>query len=378
CVSYLEEIEDVARKCYSEPIDLRKDEFVKMMFIDGMFMIELFRRHEFDADKIKQDDPFLGNISNLPSLVRDLILLENQLPMVVLDGLFNLLALKEELKGVPINILALRFFNHLMPRDKKVTQTLFSDYQGKHLLDLFSKTFHRLLPKKMKYLCESIPSVTELKRVGVKFVAGSSNGSFLDIKFKNGIMEIPPIKIEDQTDALFRNCIAFEQYCDGNLTYMTSYAHFMDSLINSGEDVRVLCKQGILKHSLDHDEDVATLFNKLCCEVTVANFYYSELCDLVNNYYNTRWHAWKATLKRDYFNSPWEIISLVGAIILIIFTLTATVFSILSFTIHKSSAIILIILTLTATVFAILSFTIHKSSNSVRIRASNLKLIGNK
>ncbi|KAI3879217.1 hypothetical protein MKW98_028784 [Papaver atlanticum] len=260
--------------------------------------------------------------------------------MVVLNCLFNVPALKEELNGVSINILSLKFFDPLMPRGKEVIQSNFSGSEGKHLLDLLGKTFHdfpqapKNKPKKNSW--KFIPSVTELKRAGVKFVKSSTNGSFLDIKFKDGVMEIPPIIVQDQTDTLLRNLIASERCCDGHVTYMTSYAFFMDSLINTGEDVVVLRKEGIMKNYLGDDEDVADLFNNLGCEVTLANFYYSELCDQVNTYYKTRWHVWRATLKRDYFHSPWAIVSFVGAIILLFLTLTSTLFAILSFTVHKS------------------------------------------
>ncbi|XP_026416333.1 UPF0481 protein At3g47200-like [Papaver somniferum] len=339
CVAYMGRIEDEARKCYSEPIELTSEEFVEMMVIDGLFMIELFRKSAGEV-KIERDDPIFGNIWGLSSLVRDLVLLENQLPMVVLNCLFNVPALKEELHGVSISILSLKFFDPLMPRGKEVIQTSFSGSEGKHLLDLLGKTFHDLpqapknKPKKSSW--KFIPSVTELKRAGVKFAKSSTTGSFLDIKFRDGVMEIPSIIVQDQTDTLLRNLIASEQCCDGHVTYMTSYAFFMDSLINTGEDVGVLRKEGIMTNYLGDDEDVAALFNKLCCEVTLANFYYSELCDQVNTYYKTRWHVWRATLKRDYFHSPWAIVSFVGALILVFLTLTSTLFAILSFTIHKS------------------------------------------
>ncbi|MCL7051194.1 hypothetical protein MKW94_021003 [Papaver nudicaule] len=339
CVAYMGRIEDEARKCYSEPIVLDSDEFVEMMVIDGLFIIELFRKSAGDV-KIERDDPIFNNIWGLSSLVRDLVLLENQLPMVVLNCLFDVPALKDELHGVSISSLCLKFFDPLMPRGKEVIQTSFSGCDGKHLLDLLGKTFHDLPQLKggkvKKNSWKFIPSVTELKRAGVKFVKGSTYGSFLDIKFKDGVMEIPPVIVQDQTDTLLRNFIASEQCCDGHVTYMTSYAFFMDSLINSGDDVGVLRKEGIITNYLGDDEDVANLFNKLCCEVTLANFYYSELCEQVNTYYKTRWHVWRATLKRDYFNSPWAIVSFVGAIILLVLTLTSTLFAILSFTIHKS------------------------------------------
>ncbi|MCL7033778.1 hypothetical protein MKW94_020745 [Papaver nudicaule] len=334
CVAYLKEIEEVARKCYSEHINLSSDEFVEMMVIDGLFMIELLRKKADKTVKFEPGDPFFSKTLGLSSLVRDLLLLENQLPMIVLECLLNVPGLKGELKGVPINILVLRFFNPWIPLGKEVIESSFSSHKGKHILDLLSQAFCVLLPKVGNKKIDSgkpIRSVIELKNAGVKFVKSSTSGSFLDIRFKDGIMEIPPIDIEDQSDTLLRNFIAFEQCCDGQITYMTSYAFFIDSLINSGQDVGVLCKQGIITNLLGDDEAVAVLFNKLCCEVTLANFYYSELCDQVNTYYNTRWHVWRATLKRDYFNSPWAILSFMAAVVLLVLTFLATLYAILSY-----------------------------------------------
>ncbi|MCL7042331.1 hypothetical protein MKW94_019681 [Papaver nudicaule] len=333
CVACLENIEAEARKCYSEPISLNKKDFIEMMLIDGLFMIELFTKKASERILIERGDPIFSKIWGSSSIARDLILLENQLPMVVLESLFNVLELnKGEPGDVSLNILALRFLDPLMPRGTSLIESSLSSHQGKHILDLLSKTF---LPPKVgndeEKSWKSIPNVTELKRAGVKFVKSSTNGSFLNIKFKDGVLEIPPVIIQDQTDTLLRNFIASEQCCDGDVTCMASYAFLMDSLIDTAQDVAVLRKQGIIINYLGGDEDVASLFNKLCSEVSVANFYYSKLCDDVNTYYNTRWHGWGAAFRRDYLSSPWKFVSLVGAIILLILTFLATMFAILSY-----------------------------------------------
>ncbi|KAI3992867.1 hypothetical protein MKX01_034217 [Papaver californicum] len=295
CVACIKTIEDEVRKCYSEPIKLSSDEFVELILIDGLFIIELFRKY-MHVGKIGRDDPIFSKSRGLRSVVRDLVLLENQLPMDVLDCLFNVLALKKEFNGVSLNIIALQFSDQLIPRGEKAIHTSFSGCQGKHLLDLLGKTFHNLPPKvgnEKNNSWKSIPSVTELERAGMKFAVGSTDGSFLDIKFKDGVMKIPPVVIRFEYDILLRNLIAYERCCDGDATYyMTSYGFLMDSLINSTQDIGVLRKHGIIKNLERDDEDVAFLFNtKLCSEVPVANFYYSELCEEVNTYCESRRHG---------------------------------------------------------------------------------------
>ncbi|KAI3897013.1 hypothetical protein MKX03_015837 [Papaver bracteatum] len=288
CVAYVKRIEDEVRKCYSEPINLSSDEFVELMVTDGLFMIELFRKYAH-IGKIERHDPIFRDEWGLRSSVKDLVLLENQIPMVVLDCLFKVLALKKELKDVTLNILALKFLDQLMPRGEKVIRTSFSGCGGKHILDLLRKTYFHNLPQvgnEKKNSLNSIHCVTELKRAGVKFAVGSTFSSFLDIKFNDGVMEIPPVAIQyGSYHTLLRNFIAYEQCCDENVSYVTSYAFLMDGLIKTGQDV-----------------------GKLCCEVTIANFYYSELCDKLSSYYETRLHgcgyAWRKL--RDSLERKWS------------------------------------------------------------------------
>ncbi|KAI3897011.1 hypothetical protein MKX03_015835 [Papaver bracteatum] len=242
CIARIKSIEDEVRKCYSEPINLSSDEFVESMVIDGLFMIELFRKYAHIGNKIERGDPIFGKSEDLMDSVFDLVLLENQLPMVVLDCLFNVLALEKELNGVTLNILALRFLDdQLIPRGEKVIHTSFAGFEGKHILDLLCKTYFHNLPEAgnaKKNSCISIPSVTDY--------------------------------------------------------YMTSYRLLMDSLIKSGQDIRLLRKHGIVTSPLT-DEDIAYNFthhlNELCSEVTLTIFYYSELCEKVNSYYETRRNA---------------------------------------------------------------------------------------
>ncbi|MCL7034854.1 hypothetical protein MKW94_005707 [Papaver nudicaule] len=293
CVACVKKNEGEARKCYSEPIMLTSDEFVERMLIDGLFMIELLLRKD---PKDNENDPILGNIWVLPSVLRDLVLLENQLPMVVLNCLFKVLAPRREY----MNSIALQFFRQfeqLMPWGKDGCRMNFSGCEGTHLLDLLGNAFYRLpeAGNKRINLLKSIPSVTELKRAGVKF-ASYTSGSFMNISFfSDGFMRITPLVIYDQTETLLRNLIANEQCCAaaGHVTYMTCYAVLMSNLIKSAQDVRILSKEGILKHHLSDDKVVAALFNKLGSEVNVVNFYFSELCDAVNAYYET--HRWGAT-----------------------------------------------------------------------------------
>ncbi|KAI3897548.1 hypothetical protein MKW92_004914, partial [Papaver armeniacum] len=162
--------------------------------------------------------------------------------------------------------------------------------------------------------------------------------NILDIKFNSdGTFEIPPLIIDDFTERGLRNLVASEQFSKCS-THITSYSILMDRLINSAEDVNLLRNQGILTTQLGSDEQVADMFNQRCaCAHFIRfSFNYYQLSNQVNKYYKKRQHRWKATLKREYFNNPWSIISFIAAVLLILLTIISTMFTTLAWIVPKS------------------------------------------
>ncbi|XXG54320.1 hypothetical protein AAC387_Pa03g2232 [Persea americana] len=93
----MKEIEPRARDCYSGDINMKADEFVEMMLLDGLFIIELFstRGNSFLSLillllNIHEEEPFYTIRAMLCRVGHDMLLLENQLPFFVLERLWNL------------------------------------------------------------------------------------------------------------------------------------------------------------------------------------------------------------------------------------------------------------------------------------------------
>ncbi|KAL0294319.1 UNVERIFIED_CONTAM: hypothetical protein Sangu_2518700 [Sesamum angustifolium] len=87
-------MEERARRCYAEPVDLDGHKFIKMMVLDGCFLIELLRYHSM-KDLRTADDPIFKNERILSQLHHDIMLLENQLPFFVLNQLFNMTKIED-------------------------------------------------------------------------------------------------------------------------------------------------------------------------------------------------------------------------------------------------------------------------------------------
>ncbi|KAF5464934.1 hypothetical protein F2P56_014971 [Juglans regia] len=179
---------------------------------------------------------------------------------------------------------------------------------------------------------KSIPSATELKESGVKFKAAKQCCTFA-INFSNGVLEISPLRIEDETETFLRNLIAFEQYSDPNndSSYVTDYICFIDDLINSPKDVELLRRKGIIENWLGDDEVASTMVNKLGHHVTVSpsKSIYIETSTDLNKHCAKRLNVWMAKLRHIHFNSPWALLSVLAAILLLGLAITQTVFSII-------------------------------------------------
>ncbi|KAK9122726.1 hypothetical protein Sjap_012328 [Stephania japonica] len=334
-------LETRIRESYSEHIELGTDELVEIMVLDGCFVVELFR---IIGGLIagESSDPIFVVPWVFPCLARDLIRLENQIPFFVLEALFDLSnpPRKEQEQSPSLALLALRFFNYMVQRNDEVIEQHHS-LKAKHLLDLLSHSFiaprqpqmESIISSNVKdhSLAQSIPCLSKLRRSGIKFNARNSVESFLDIRFNRGVLEIPTITMDDFMCSFLLNCVAYEQCHKHCSKHMTTYATFMDFLIDTPRDVGFLCDSNIIENYFGTDEELASFFNKMGKEVAFD----IELCYIglprlfgdVNDYYrSSRRVAW-ASFKYTYFNTTWSFISALAAAFLLVLTVLQTYFT---------------------------------------------------
>ncbi|XP_073135809.1 UPF0481 protein At3g47200-like [Henckelia pumila] len=336
-VSAIGEMEQEARKCYAEPIRLDAAQFTEMLVLDGCFIIELVRKFSMVRSEEHENDPIFRRGWMMNSLMHDLILFENQIPFSVLCKLFYLISIPNNHNQLIQQVL--RFFHGIFPGKGCRLSVDKSPNEIKHLLELIHISWRP--PSTMSGTDDSakhrerkwrfINSATELRNANVKF-KNSGKDSLFDIKFDNGNLLVPPLLIEDKTESFFRNLIAYEQYFEDRSNYVTDYVKFLDSLINSLADVEILCHHGIIDNWRGDGKMVSNMFNKLDQFVTYSvpeQFMYSEIFESVNAHCERRRNKWMAKLKQHHLNSPWAIMSIVAALVLLLLTATQTVCSVL-------------------------------------------------
>lgn len=177
-----------------------------------------------------------------------------------------------------------------------------------------------------------ISSARRLKEANVKFDKIPNAKTLFDVMFKEGVMIMAPLTIEDRTESFLRNLIAYEQYFKHNQNnFVTDYVKFLDCIIDSSTDVEILSRRGIIDSWLGDEGKVAEMVNKLGDSVAGPGngFVYAEMFEDVHKHCGERKNKWMANLRRKYLYSPWAIVSVVVGLVLLLLTITQALFTVL-------------------------------------------------
>ncbi|KAI9110450.1 hypothetical protein K1719_018610 [Acacia pycnantha] len=331
-------LEPKVRASYSETINLTKQELVKMTLIDSSFIIELF------SSMWMSEIPNDAKLS-LPSfqtyIFEDLLLFENQLPFFVIEELFNKAFPHDNRDSLPSFLeLTYRNFGHFNRQNLKPN----IDVKIKHFTDLLRLFYlqgkeSQRQPFSLDQIGSHILSYNAnvLKEAGIKLKVGTSK-FLLDLKFSGHVLEIPKIYVGDRTELVFRNMIALEQCLYPHATYIADYALVMDCLIDTHKDVDLLVHKKIVDNiMLGDSHSVASLFNGLVKNVPQSslNSDYFEMNQRLNGYCEDPWNKMKATLRRDYCNTPWRTVASIAGIIILVLTIVQAIISVLQVVLKK-------------------------------------------
>ncbi|KAK9934210.1 hypothetical protein M0R45_021362 [Rubus argutus] len=257
------------------------DIFLQMMILDGCFMLEILRSASHVLDDYAPNDPIFSNHGRLhvvPYIKRDMLMLENQLPMLVLETLVAVEHDKAKDEGFVTKLIV-----------KFLCSCNVAPNMGKcvHVLEVYRKSLlqHGPNPKflghkirSMEREDEIIWSATELNEAGIRFKK-SATTSLNDITFARGVLRLPVIVVDDTTESMFLNLIAFERFHVG-----------------AGNE--------------DPDSSLQVVHKR------------------VYRYCRKPWNEWRANLIHTYFRNPWAIISFIAGVFLFVFTIAQTGYAI--------------------------------------------------
>ncbi|XP_028772794.1 uncharacterized protein LOC114729902 [Neltuma alba] len=266
-VDLAKQSESKVRASYFESINYDKKDHVKLILVDSAFIIQLF---VMKKRRHMKHDGKLSQSQLTEDIFDDLLLLENQLPFFFLEELYDI-AFPHNRRGDLPSFLELTYscFDYLNK------QKLEPDHKIEHFTDLL----------RLFYLPITQPGRDSINEDGSDMLRYSANE-----------LKEAGVKLK--------------------LTQ---------------KDVEVLAHEKIISNWLGDAKEVATLFNGLRKEITHCNFNkeHLDISKRLNEFYEDPWHKRKATLRKDYCNTPWQTVASIAAIILLTLTITQTVCSIL-------------------------------------------------
>ncbi|KAF3321407.1 hypothetical protein FCM35_KLT14660 [Carex littledalei] len=389
CLSEIRLLEQRARLCYNESVPLDSNRFCLIMLLDGCFVLEYF---------LNWYEHRSNSIGHSVFILSDLLLLENQIPFFVVEKLFDISIGRDQREDFtkylayifsqagpavldasvfPDPPAEIQHLIHLgyhcsIPNDPRKPFVFSSesfcssmlntiDYMlstiNNLLLEFYLWVLTRIFRKSISLSLPFpnptwkrlmvIPCATELQNAGIKLRPKSNPDHMLDISFHHNVLEIPRLAITNESKTLLVNLIAFEQSKSDEINAnLSSFALFLDSLVNTPNDVMILHKCGILNNGLGSDEELTDFFNKICEGMVVDedDHFLAELFGEVNKYCKVRWSRQRARWNRhktqfidEYFRSPWTAISLVAAVVVVLLTCVQSFFAVYAYFVPPSS-----------------------------------------
>lgn len=346
---YIEKKENQIRDCYSETSQDDTNEFVRMILVDAVFIMELFLR-KWEAHKFSNSDDLFTRYGVRTSFERDLLLIENQIPFKVLEKLYKLVSSKvhKDQDHSSFLDLARLYFCDYDPyyqlskgeiAEKHKLKTVWE--KPEHFADLvrWLSVPQHLIFDAFSYSF-SVNAATKLKLAGITFQPDFSR-CLLDVRFEKRPtlsplswlpytpksikphLQIPTLRVDNSTKSFFLNLMAFEQCHYPQHPYISSYITLIASLIRTKEDVELLTESGVVHNELSSDEEFLQMIRSLSKQIVASSFCYGHLTKEVRKYYNSAYNHSMATIRLVYFRD-------VSRTTMTIFALVAITFCIIS------------------------------------------------
>nr|CAB3491695.1 unnamed protein product [Digitaria exilis] len=247
-----------------------RERFLEMLVVDGCFLLELMMVAGAGEDEGRSsggggggyapNDPVFsrhGMLYMVPFIRRDMLMLENQLPLLSHDE---------------INRMVLRFVS---PSSRPPPAS--ASELGLHPLAIYHGSLVHGQPYRVSGRrdvpdtggAEIIRPATELHEAGIKFKK-SWTDSLRDVRFfrRGGVLSVPAMSVDDSTEYALLNAMAFERLHAGGVAAgagndVAAYVFFMGKLLDSARDVALLGSMGIVQNAAGSDEAVAKLFERM-------------------------------------------------------------------------------------------------------------------
>uniref|UniRef100_A0ACD5Y3L6 Uncharacterized protein n=1 Tax=Avena sativa TaxID=4498 RepID=A0ACD5Y3L6_AVESA len=298
-----------ARSCYTDGeavgalVHVTGADFAAMMFRDGCFLLQIMLwLLQEDGSGAGRGAPSFTCRFNSMAALRDLFLLENQIPWVVLQTLMD--CRPHVFPDVLCAFIAYmgKFFQLHTDTDLlRGSKTLELDgrYKPPHLLALLHfhqsgglSTSEELQLRGIETLPPVVTSAMDLAEIGVKLTP-SRSAEFRDMALAKGtlfpVLSMPPLFLSELTACWLVNMAAFEATqafplgaATGEYT-VSSYLTLLSMLMDRVEDVHELCAKRLILSDFTSDRTLAFFLGGLTSYLYVNDRYIGILRQLADH-----------------------------------------------------------------------------------------------
>ncbi|KAL8149443.1 putative UPF0481 protein At3g02645 [Apium graveolens] len=180
----------------------------------------------------------------------------------------------------------------------------------------------------------TIPSVTVLSKAGVCFVPNDGGICSTQFDVKTRTLSLPRVNLDVNAGIIMRNMVAYESCNASGPLVFTRYTEFMNGIVDTEKDAKLLREKGIILNRLKSDEEAANLWNGMSRSVKLTKVpFLDEVVEDVNKYYNGRWKVKAEKCIRGYVYGSWRILTVLACIVLLGLMVLQTVCSV--YTCHR-------------------------------------------
>ena len=164
-----------------------------------------------------------------------------------------------------------------------------------------------------------IPSMTQLLKIGVKFLP--SKGGLGTINFDNssGTFCLLAIHLDGNSEVVLRKLVTYEACIAPDVMVFTRYTELMNEIIDTEEDVKILREAGIILNRLKSDEEVAMLWNGMTNFVRVTKVpILDKAIKAANAYYSGCWRNKMIGFMKKFIFGSWPCLTFLATNVLIL------------------------------------------------------------
>ncbi|KAM7471652.1 hypothetical protein LguiA_009835 [Lonicera macranthoides] len=312
-VEKLRKFEPRIRACYHRYLSFSGETFGWMMAVDACFLLKFLQVYAVKEGQVLRRGSSrmshlldaTGRKSAHNAILRDMAMLENQIPMFLLRKMLKFQLLSSELADDMLLSMLVGLCKELLPF--KMTEHL-PNVQVKNRAHVLDFLYHMIVPE-----TEELPEIIEVEERkyeeeenegGRKTFGESSHAKQLLHMIYKLLSKLNHVCLDVNTGVILRNVVAYEACKASGPLVFTRYTELMNGIIDTEEDAKFLRERGIILNRLKSDEEVANLWNGMSKSVKLTKVpFLDKVIEDVNKYHSGRW---KVKVRNFMKMSDWD------------------------------------------------------------------------